>query len=170
MCSRPVTILVALVWILSSLSILRPHIWPQRSRCLIHPCREKDCFLNLVATLLLMQPSTCLAFIATRTRCWLIFNLSFTSTCPPTSSTSKAGKSWAVHWETKSSFFLQYAGTVKLWEWRKGICRGFLCSTPFFGAHFCVLPGSLTGLQHMMWSLNLFSASEGGKTIVSWSK
>lgn len=63
---------------------------------MFHACRGMHHFLNLLATFLLMQPSTWLAFTASRTHCWLRFSLSSTSVCPPTSSTSKAGKSWGV--------------------------------------------------------------------------
>lgn len=125
------------------------------------PSRGKGHFLDLLATLWLKQASTCLTFAAARTPCWLMF-LSSTSTHPPTSSTSKAGKSWAVPWET-TSFFLQLVDAVKLEEEGREFA-GASFTAPFFLfspmiSVFCL---ESPALWHMLQSLNLFQLEKEG--------
>lgn len=126
------------------------------------PSRGQGHSLDLLATLWLKQATAGLTFAAARTHCWLMFSLSSTSTHPPTSSTSKAGKSWEVPRET-TSFFLQFADAVKLEEEGREFAGAYFTAPNFFFNLISLFCLESSALWHVLQSLNLFPTTEGGR-------
>lgn len=162
----PRSLSVALLWILFSISSLRPHTWTRCSRCLMH-AKQREGSLPWPAGHSLAKAAQCMVNLCCckdklLTRIQLVLH-------QHSSPNQLHQQSWKVLSSSLGDYILlpSVCRCCQTGGWRKGICRCFLCGTPFFFLFAFYLISVLClespALWHMLQNLNLFPASEGGR-------
>lgn len=175
LCPRSVTFLVALLWILFSISSLRPHTWTRCSRCLMHAKQREGSLLwpagHSLAKAAQYVVNLCCCRDKLLTRIQLVLH-------QHSSPNQLHQQSWKVLSSSLGDYILlpSVCRCCQTGGWRKGICRCFLCSTPFFFfvcflPDFSVMPWKPSSLAHASKPepLPSFRRREG-KQLCGWGK